>query len=58
MHISFLLKIWVPRMKCFLWFLIFNKIFTEVWAHTNFNKIMFLFSKNSETIMPLKPCDE
>lgn len=32
-HVSFLLKIWAPRMKCFLWLLIFNKSLQRVGAH-------------------------
>lgn len=35
-----------------------QQLFAEVWVHTNFNKIVFLFSKNSETVTFMKPYDE
>lgn len=56
-HISFLLENLGAKDKMLCSIFDIQQIFSEVWVHTNFNKIIFLFSKNSETTMCLKSCD-
>lgn len=57
MQASFLLENLGAQDKMLCSIFEIQQIFTEVWAQTNFNKIVFPFSKNSETAMCWKSRD-